>query len=196
MQSAPAVIPAMTQASLPAGFTAPDRTFEVANRTRSSSPMSPVCSASDHTGTKPAHDTRLCSSNRAASTDHPCEDLTESAPGNADHRVLDKPDHPSSEGTFPIHTPLTDAIRPRIQAKSFPEDHHWKEAWRSCHCFGWPAAPAGAPAPPAPRWTHATAAPERSAPRATARPTQTQRKIITSHSQLITPDTPKIKLPT
>jgi hypothetical protein len=139
---------------------------------------------------------RLCSSNRAASTDHPCEDLTESAPGNADHRVLDQPDHPSSEGTFPIHTPLTDAIRPRIQAKSFPEDHHWKEAWRSCHCFGWPAAPAGAPAPPAPRWTHATAAPERLAPRATARPTQTQRKIITPHSQLITPDTPKIKLPT
>jgi hypothetical protein len=116
MQSAPAVIPAMTQASLPAGFTAPDRTFEIRNRTRASSGTNPVCSASDHTGTSPAHDTRLRSSNRAASADHPCEDLTESAPCSADHRVLDKPDHPSSEGTFPIHTPLIGAVRPRIQA--------------------------------------------------------------------------------
>src|SRR5215213_3164424 len=91
----------MTQASFAAGFTAPDRTLEVSNRTRSSSPVSPVCSASDHTGTRPAHDTRLCSSNRTASTDHPCEDLTESAPCNADHRVLDKPDHSRSEGHFP-----------------------------------------------------------------------------------------------
>jgi hypothetical protein len=35
-----------------------------------------------------------------------------------DHRVLDKPDHPSSEGAFPIHTPLIGAVRPRIQAKA------------------------------------------------------------------------------
>jgi hypothetical protein len=40
-----------------------------------------------------------------------------------------------------------------------------KEAWRSCRYCGRPAAPAGAPALPAPRWTHATAARERSAPR-------------------------------
>jgi hypothetical protein len=73
-----------------------------------------------------------------------------------------------------------------ITGRSMEELPLFREACRS----------AGAPAPPAPRWTHATAAPQRSAPRATARPIQTQRKIITSHSQLITPDTPKIKLPT
>jgi hypothetical protein len=107
MQSAPALIPAITHASFPAEFTAPDRTFEARNRTHSSSRCSPVRSASDHTGTRPAHDTRLCSSKRAALTDHLCEDLTEGAPANADHRVLDKSDHPSLEGTFPIHTPIT-----------------------------------------------------------------------------------------
>jgi hypothetical protein len=70
MQSAPATIPAITHPSFPAGFTPPDLTFEALNRTRASSGSRPVCSANSSTGTSPAHDTRLGSSNRGAFTDH------------------------------------------------------------------------------------------------------------------------------
>jgi hypothetical protein len=33
-------------------------------------------------------------------------------------QVLDKPDHPSSKGTFFVSTPLNTTLRPRIEAKS------------------------------------------------------------------------------
>ncbi len=66
MLSAPHIIAAMIEVSLPAGLTAPDFTRVEGRST--CSPInreSPVCSASSSTGTNPAADTRFCSSNTA-----------------------------------------------------------------------------------------------------------------------------------
>ena len=66
MLSAPAAIPAMIAVSFPVGFAAPDFTRSQTNRTCSSSSRdNPACSANSSTGTRPAWDTRLSSSNTA-----------------------------------------------------------------------------------------------------------------------------------
>ena len=72
MQSAPAAIPAMTEVSLPAGFTPADLTLVDLNSTRSASRSDrPARSANAITGTSPAHDTRSSSSNTGAALDQP-----------------------------------------------------------------------------------------------------------------------------
>ncbi len=69
MLSAPHMIPAMIEVSLPAGFTAPDLTRVDGRSTCSPISLeSPVCSANSSTGTNPADDTRFCSSNTADPT--------------------------------------------------------------------------------------------------------------------------------
>jgi hypothetical protein len=68
MLSAPQAIPAMIEVSFGVELAAPDLTRSQANRTCSSSNRdSPVCSANSSSGTRPAHDTRLSSSNTALS---------------------------------------------------------------------------------------------------------------------------------
>ena len=63
MLSAPHVIAAMIEVSLPAGFTAPDLTPVDGRSTCSRiSAERPVCSASSSTGTNPAADNRFCCS--------------------------------------------------------------------------------------------------------------------------------------
>ena len=72
MLSAPAAIPAITEVTLPAGFTAAERTLVVVIATRSViNADNPACSASASTGTRPAHDTRFSSSNIGVARDHP-----------------------------------------------------------------------------------------------------------------------------
>ncbi len=66
MLSAPAAIPAMIEVSFGVEFAAPDLTRSQANRTCSSNNRdSPACSANSISGTRPACDTRLPSSNTA-----------------------------------------------------------------------------------------------------------------------------------
>ena len=66
MLSAPAAIPAMIAVSFAVALAAPDLTRSQTNRTCSSSSRdSPACSANSNTGTRPACDTRLSSSNTA-----------------------------------------------------------------------------------------------------------------------------------
>jgi hypothetical protein len=80
MQSAPATMPATTVPSLGAGFAAPDLILGAVTWTFSPSRRdSPVCSANLITGTNPADDTRLPSSNTADSAANLCETCTGSA---------------------------------------------------------------------------------------------------------------------
>jgi hypothetical protein len=68
MLSAPAAIPAMSEVSFAVTFAAPDVIRSQANWARSSNNRdNPACSASSSSGTSPAHDTRLSSSNTALS---------------------------------------------------------------------------------------------------------------------------------
>jgi hypothetical protein len=68
MLSAPAAIPAMTEVSFGVAFAAPDFTRSLVNRTcASSSADRPARSANSSSGTRPACDTRLSSSNTALS---------------------------------------------------------------------------------------------------------------------------------
>jgi len=68
MLSAPHMIPAMIEVSLPGGLTAPERTRVDGRSTCVSISLErPACSASSSTGTNPADDTRFCSSNTADS---------------------------------------------------------------------------------------------------------------------------------
>ncbi len=72
MQSAPAAIPAMIEVSLPAGLAVADRSRDPRNLTLLEiSSDSPARSANAITGTSPACDTRLASSNRASARDQP-----------------------------------------------------------------------------------------------------------------------------
>src|ERR1700728_4162878 len=122
MQSAPAHIAAIRVTSFGAGLAAPDlirgsviRTFSPSRRDR------PACSASVITGTRPAHDTRLSSSNTAESRANLWDTCTGSAflmPGDC---CLRNTNHPSSEGTFLISTPETQPIHPWIEAYIDPE---------------------------------------------------------------------------
>ena len=80
MQSAPAHMPAISVASFGAGFADPDLILGALMRTLpASNRASPVCSANVITGTSPAHDTRLSSSNTADSAANLCETCTGSA---------------------------------------------------------------------------------------------------------------------
>jgi hypothetical protein len=80
MQSAPAHMPATTVASFGAGFADPDLIRGAMMRIFSPSNLpSPVCWANVITGTNPAHDTRLSSSNTADSAANLCETCTGSA---------------------------------------------------------------------------------------------------------------------
>ena len=106
MQSAPAHMPATTVASFGAGFADPDLIRGALMRTFSpSSRRNPVCSAKPITGTRPAHDTRLSSSNTADSATNLCETCTGSAFPNWTRLLPENTNHPSSEGTFLIPTP-------------------------------------------------------------------------------------------
>jgi hypothetical protein len=74
MQSAPAHMPAISVPSLGAGFADPDLIRGALMWTLSPSrARSPVCSANAITGTSPAHDTRLPSSNTADPAANLCE---------------------------------------------------------------------------------------------------------------------------
>src|SRR6185312_3086251 len=64
----------------------------------------PVCSASVITGTSPAHDTRLSSSNTAESAMKLCDTCTGSAFLKPVRLLCGNSNHPSSEGTFLIST--------------------------------------------------------------------------------------------
>src|SRR3954452_17483524 len=100
MQSAPAAIPAMIAVSFPGGFTAADLTREDLITTRSvTSSDKPASSASAITGTRPAHDTRLPSSNNGAARDHPSGSFTISAFWLGLDQELDTPDPSDTEGT-------------------------------------------------------------------------------------------------
>ena len=106
MQSAPATMPAINVASLGAGLAAPDLIRGAVMRTfSSSSRTSPVCWANAITGTNPALDTRLSSSNTADSAANLCETCTGSAFPNRTRLLRENTNHPSSEGTFLIPTP-------------------------------------------------------------------------------------------
>src|SRR6476620_5791604 len=102
MLSAPAHIPATRVANFGAGFAAPDLIRETLIRTVSASRRaSPVCWANVITGTSPAHDTRLSSSNTAESPLNLCDTFTGSALSDLD-RLMRK-EHQSSQlrGHFP-----------------------------------------------------------------------------------------------
>jgi hypothetical protein len=107
MQSAPAHIPAISVASFGAGFADPDLIRGEAMATLSANMLvSPVCSASVITGTKPATDTRLSSSNRAESSANVWNNRTESVYLSGLDCCVKNTNHPSSEGTFFISTHL------------------------------------------------------------------------------------------
>ncbi|BBU21140.1 hypothetical protein MYXE_09290 [Mycobacterium xenopi] len=107
MLSAPHIIPATIEVSLPAGLTAPDFTRVDGRSTRSLiNSERPVCSASSSTGTNPAADSRFCSSNTADPVVNVYDECIESA--FPDYGQM-RPQHsycPSSEGIFAVHTPI------------------------------------------------------------------------------------------
>src|SRR6185295_17407052 len=105
MLSAPAHIPPIRVASFGAGLADPDLILVSAMCTFSPrSPARPVCSASVITGTSPAHDTRLSSSNTAESAMKLCDTCTGSAFLKPVRLLCGNSNHPSSEGTFLIST--------------------------------------------------------------------------------------------
>ena len=106
MLSAPAHIPPIRVASFGAGLAAADLILVSAMCTFSaSSSARPVCSASVITGTSPAHDTRLSSSNTAESGKKLCDTCTGSAFLRRVRLLCGNSNHPSSKGTFLISTP-------------------------------------------------------------------------------------------
>src|SRR5277367_110732 len=108
MQSAPAHIAAIRVTNFGAGLAAPDLIRDSVMRTFSSSSRDrPACSASVITGTRPAHDTRLSSSNTAESGRKLCDTCTGSAFLMLIRLLCRSSNHPSSEGTFLISTPKT-----------------------------------------------------------------------------------------
>ena len=108
MLSAPHIMAAMIVVSFPAGLTAPDATRVLGSSTRSLINRDrPVCSASSMIGTKPAADTRLCSSKTADPTVNVCDDCTGNAFRNRDDFDFTNQYCPSSEGIFAVHTPMT-----------------------------------------------------------------------------------------
>src|SRR3954468_24890194 len=124
MQSAPAHIPAIRVASLGAGLAEPDliRGAAICTICANRSDM-PVRSARVITGTRPAHDTRLSSSNTAESTENLCETCTGSAFPNWVRLMRENINHRSSEGTFLISTPKYPPVCRWIQAKRLHIPH-------------------------------------------------------------------------
>ena len=101
MQSAPAHMPAISVASFGAGLADPDLIRGVVIETFSPSSLRQSgLSARAITGTRPASDTRLSSSNIADSAANLCETCTRSAFPNWIGCCLENTNHPSSEGTF------------------------------------------------------------------------------------------------
>src|SRR6476660_6929253 len=131
MLSAPAHIPAITLSSFGAGLAAPDLIRDVVIDTLSARICgSRVCSANPSSGTSPACDTRLSSSKRAEPAVNLCDTRTGSALLEPGRSVPRNTYRPSSRGTFLVHTPITNADRPRIQAK--PPQRDW--AYMSERC--------------------------------------------------------------
>src|SRR4029077_16226283 len=89
MLSAPQAIAAIIDVNFPTGFTAPDFTRVDGRSTRSSiNRERPACSASSNTGTRPAADTKFCSSNTADSVVNVYDECTENAfPNSGQHRL-------------------------------------------------------------------------------------------------------------
>src|SRR5215213_1708323 len=118
MLSAPAHIPTISVASFGAGFADPDLIFGSAIWTFSASRAdSVVCSANVITGTSPAHDTRLSSSNTAESGRKLWDTCTGSAFLRPVRLLCGNSNHPSSEGTFVISTPEPPSTDRWIEAK-------------------------------------------------------------------------------
>lgn len=108
MRSAPAHIPAITLISLGTGFAAPDRIRGVVIDTFAAMISgSRVCWASPSIGTNPAHDTRLSLSKRAESVVNLWDTRTGNAFLKPDRSAPRNTYRSSSEGTFLIHTPLS-----------------------------------------------------------------------------------------
>ena len=107
MLSAPAHIPAIRVASFGAGLADPDLILGSAMWTFSANNSGrPVCSASAITGTSPAHDTRLSSSNTAESRGELVRHLHRKCLSRTGPDCCVRTsNHPSSEGTFLISTP-------------------------------------------------------------------------------------------
>src|SRR4051812_31493064 len=117
MLSAPAHIPAITLSSLGTGFAAPDLIRDVLIDTFPAMICdSPVCWPNPSSGTSPAYDTRLSSSKRAEPAVNLCDTRTRSALLEPGWFVPRNTYRPSSRGTSLVHTPITSAARPRIQA--------------------------------------------------------------------------------
>src|SRR6266508_4720038 len=118
MLSAPAAIPAMIEVTLPAGFTPADLTLVAWTATLLEiSSDRPACSASAITGTNPAYDTRLSSSNKGCARDQPSGNFTVSAFLDRVNQDVDTPDSLDPEGTFSINAPTAQPTGPRIEAK-------------------------------------------------------------------------------
>ena len=117
MHSAPAHIAAINVASFGAGLADPDLILGSAIQTFSAnSSPSPVWAASVITGTSPAHDTRLSSSNTAESGTKLWQTCTGSAFPSRIRLLCENSNHPSSEGTFLISTPRSHTFHRWIQA--------------------------------------------------------------------------------
>src|SRR3954454_21684531 len=125
MLSAPETIPAMIEVTLPAGFV-PAEATRGATEARvtfwATSSESPACSANAITGTRPASDTRLSSSNKAVALDHACDSFTSSALSVRSDQDVDTPDSSAPQGTLTFGAPYQLRSRqalPRIQAKGY-----------------------------------------------------------------------------
>ena len=119
MLSAPAHIAAINVASFGAGLAAPDLILGSAIWTLSASSADKVVwAASVITGTSPAHDTRLSSSNTAETGLKLCDTCTGSAFRVLVRLLCGNSNHPSSEGTFLISTPHNHQFLRWIEAKA------------------------------------------------------------------------------
>jgi hypothetical protein len=119
MLSAPAAIPAMIEVSLPAGFAPADFTLvaPIATLPEISSDR-PACWASAITGTSPAYDTRLSSSNSGCARDQPSGSFTGGAFSDRVNQDVDTPDSLDPEGTLSFNAPNVALLVPRIEAKA------------------------------------------------------------------------------
>src|SRR4051794_8800614 len=139
MLSAPETIPAMIEVTSPAGFV-PAEATRGATEARvtfwATSFESPACSANAITGTRPASDTRLSSSNKGVALDHACDSFTSSALSVRSDQDVDTPDSSAPQGTLTFGAPYQLRSRqalPRIQAKVEITAHHLQ----ACPSIDW-----------------------------------------------------------
>ncbi|NCL75236.1 hypothetical protein AIIKEEIJ_02696 [Rhodococcus sp. YH1] len=78
-------------------------------------PLSSTCSARSRTGTSPAADTRLCSSNTPDPAVKVSDDCTESASTYTGSRDIENLDSLTTGSAFVVHTPSRPARSPRIR---------------------------------------------------------------------------------